>query len=264
MEEVRLYIAVQCINWYRFHPTNDKGFAVLNLIFLWLLCIVQAAAQTAQEQYDLGQKFMDRGNYTKAVEYFNIVRNYYRDDPLAQMAELAIADVYFKKTEWDLARYSYDDFRRRYPRHEKVDYATYQIGMTLYKKAPKFAGRDQKWTAQAIKSWTGFEKQFPESVHLEEVLEKRTECTERLAKKEFQIAEFYAKRGAWEATRRRSAGLLEDFPSSEYTVNAKALQVQSLAELGEWDSLAPLWKQLQIEDPDMAATLSKKYESLQQ
>ena len=237
---------------------------MFNLIFLWLLCIVQAAAQTAQEQYDLGQKFMDRGNYTKAVEYFNIVRNYYRDDPLAQMAELAIADVYYKKTEWDLARYSYDDFRRRYPRHEKVDYATYQIGMTLYKKAPKFAGRDQKWTAQAIKSWTGFEKQFPESEHLDGVLEKRTECTERLAKKELQIAEFYAKRGAWEASRRRSAGLLEDFPSSEYTVDAKVLQVQSLVELGEWDSIAPLWKQLQIEAPDMAATLSKKYESLDQ
>ena len=73
MQEVRLYIGVECIKWYRFHPINDKGCAVFNLIFLWLLCIVQAVAQTAQEQYDLGQKFMDRGNYTKAVEYFNIV-----------------------------------------------------------------------------------------------------------------------------------------------------------------------------------------------
>ena len=225
--------------------------------------MVQAVAQTAQEQYDLGQKFMDRGNYTKAVEYFNIVRNYYRDDPLAQMAELAIADVYYKRTEWDLARYSYDDFRRRYPRHEKVDYATYQIGMTLYKKAPKFAGRDQKWTAQAIQSWKGFEKRFPESEHLEEVLEKRTECTERLAKKELQIAQFYAKRGAWEASRRRSSGLLKDFPSSEHTVSAKVLQVQSLAELGQWDTLAPLWSQLQVEAPEEAADLSKKYEVLQ-
>ena len=263
MEEVRLYVEVECINWYRFHPTNDKGFAVFNLIFLWLLFIVQAVAQTAQEQYDLGQKFMDRGNYTKAVEYFNVVRNYYRDDPLAQMAELAIADVYFKRTEWDLARYSYDDFRRRYPRHEKVDYATYQIGMTLYKKAPKFAGRDQKWTAQAIQSWKGFEKRFPESEYLEEVLEKRTECTERLAKKELQIAEFYAKRGAWESVRRRSGGLLADFPGSEHTLAAKKLQVQSLAEMGEWEELAPLWKQLQVEAPETAANLSKKYESLQ-
>lgn len=235
---------------------------MFNLI-LWLLFSVQAFAQTAQEQYDMGQKFMDRGNYTKAVEYFNIVRNYYRDDPLAQLAELAIADVYYKKTEWDLARYSYDDFRRRYPRHEKVDYATYQIGMTLYKKAPKFAGRDQKWTAQAIQSWTGFEKRFPESEHLEEVLEKRTECTERLAKKELQIAEFYAKRGAWESVRRRSSGLLDDFPGSEYSLEAKVLHVQSLAELEDWDTVESLWQQLKVEAPETASELSQKYDGLE-
>ena len=235
---------------------------MFNLIFLWLFSILQASAQTAQEQYDLGQKSMDRGNYTKALEYFNVVRNYYRDDPLAQLAELAIADVYYKKTEWDLARYSYDDFRRRYPRHEKVDYATYQIGMTLYKKAPKFAGRDQKWTSQAIQSWNGFERRFPESEYREEVLEKRTECTERLAKKELQIAEFYAKRGAWESVRRRSAGLLTDFPRSEFTIEAKSLQVQALAELEQWDELEALWSQLQVEAPEKAIALARKYDSL--
>ena len=90
------------------------------------------------------------------------------------------------------------------------------------------------------------------------MLEKRTECSERLAKKRpLQIAEFYAKRGAWESVRRRSAGLLEDFPGSEYTVDAKALQIQSLAELGQWEALQPLWKQLQVEAPETAATLVK-------
>jgi len=226
------------------------------------MSVVQAATQGAQEQYDMGQKYMDRGNYTKAVEYFNIVRNYYRDDPLAQMAELAIADVYFKKTEWDLARYSYDDFRRRYPRHEKVDYATYQIGMTLYKKAPKFAGRDQKWTAQAIQSWQGFEKRFPESEYRPEVEEKRTECIERLAKKELQIAEFYAKRKAWEAVRRRAEGLLNDYPNSEFRLQAKVLLVQALIELDRLDEIKNLWKQLQAESPEQADTLKRKYPQL--
>ena len=235
---------------------------MFNLIFLCVMFCAQVLAQTAQEQYDMGVKYMDRGNYTKAVEYFNVVRNYYRDDPLAQLAELGIADVYFKKTEWDLARYSYDDFRRRYPRHEQVDYATYQIGMTLYKKAPKFAGRDQKWTAQAIQSWKGFEKRFPESEYRVEVKEKRTECVERLAKKEIQVAEFYAKRNAWESTRRRSKGLLEDFPTSEFVLEAKVLQVQALAELGRFEETTVLWKQLLAESPESTEDLRKKYPKL--
>ena len=221
-----------------------------------------ATTQSAQEQYDMGQKFMDRGNYTKAIEYFNIVRNYYRDDPLAQMAELAIADVYYKKTEWDLARYSYDDFRRRYPRHEKVDYATYQIGMTFYKKAPKFAGRDQKWTAQAIQSWYGFEKQFPTSEHRSEVEEKRSECAERLAKKELQIAEFYAKRKAWESVRRRSLGFLKDFPNSEYAPTVRVLYVQAMVELENLGEVEALWLQVQTESPEQANKLRKQYPKL--
>ena len=219
-------------------------------------------AQTAQEAYDQGQKYAKRGYYTKAMEQFNTVRNYYRDDPLAQMAELAIADVYYKRAEWDLARYSYDDFRRRYPRHEQVDYATYQIGMTLYKKSPKFAGRDQKWTAQAIQSWAGYENRFPESEYRVEVEEKRWECSERLAKKELQIAEFYAKREAWEATRRRSAGLLSDYPTSDYAIDAKVLQVQALLELDPMDDAHALWKDLQTEAPERSAKLRKKYEGV--
>ena len=210
----------------------------------------------------MGQKYMDRGNYTKAIEYFNIVRNYYRDDPLAQMAELAIADVYFKRAEWDLARYSYDDFRRRYPRHEEVDYATYRIGMTLYKKSPKFAGRDQKWTAQAIQSWTGYEKRFPESEYRVEVEEKRWECSERLAKKELQVADFYAKRLAWEAVRRRSSGLIQDFPTSDHVVDAKLLQVQALVELKQLEDATSLWQDVQTASPERAEKLRKKYPEL--
>ena len=248
----------------RFQTYIDKGYSVLNLIFLmlWSVLSVFAATESAQEQYDMGQKYMDRGNYTKAIEYFNVVRNYYRDDPLAQMAELAIADVYYKRAEWDLARYSYDDFRRRYPRHEQVDYATYKIGMTLYKKSPKFAGRDQRWTAQAIQSWSEYETRFPESEYREEVEEKRWECSERLSKKELQIAQFYAKRLAWEAVRRRSSGLIQGYPTSQYVVEAKVLQVQALAELERWEEVTPLWVQLQTEASSDAERLRKLYPNL--
>ena len=131
---------------------------------------------------NFGQRYLKRGYYIKAVEQFNRIRNNYRDDPLAIEAELAIADVHFKKGEWDIARTSYDAFRRRYPRHDRIDYVVYQIGLTFYKKAPRFAGRDQTWTTQAINSWTRFEDKYTTSEYGVEVLELREECLERLAK----------------------------------------------------------------------------------
>ena len=91
---------------------------------------------------------------------------------------------------------------------------------------------------------------------------KRVECLERLAKKELQIAEFYAKRKAWESVRRRSNEVLQDFPDSEYAPEAKVLQVQALAELDQWDELQSLWKQVQTESPDAANKLRQTYTKL--
>ena len=73
---------------------------------------------SVEEQYELGLKYLKRGYYVKALEEFNQIRNYHRDDPYAVKAELAIADLYFSKSEWDQARLAYEDFLRLHPRHE--------------------------------------------------------------------------------------------------------------------------------------------------
>ena len=43
----------------------------------------------------------------------------------------------------------------------------------------------------------------------------------------------------------------------------RALGDLSLEEVEEWEELAPLWKQLQVEAPETASVLMKRYESLQ-
>ena len=94
----------------------------------------EAARQqpTVQEQYELGLKYMNRGYYVKALEQFSRIRNYHRDDPYAVKAELAIADVHYKKNEWDQARLAYEDFMRLHPRHPDLDYVVFRIGSALY------------------------------------------------------------------------------------------------------------------------------------
>ena len=115
---------------------------------------------TVPEQFELGQRFMKRGYYVKALEQFNRIRNYHRDDPYAIKAELAIADMYFAKGEWDQARLAYMDFQRSHPRNEELDYVVYRIGLSLYRKAPKVSARDQVWTRQTVNQWTGYAVRF--------------------------------------------------------------------------------------------------------
>ena len=166
------------------------------------------------ERYELGLKYMKRGYYTKALEQFNRVRNYHRDDPHAVLAELSIADLYFKKAEWDQARLAYEDFQRLHPHHDQTDYVVYRMGLCLWRKSPSVAARDQVWTRQAVNTWSGFAARYPESELLPDVQEHLGEGRDRLAHKEFIIGKFYLRRQAWSAAAGRFEGLLRSYPQA--------------------------------------------------
>ena len=248
----------------------------MRLGIIMLLCALSLPVQaqsrrggvqglTVEEQYELGMRYMNRGYFTKAIEQFNRIRNYYRDDPYSVKAELAIADVYFRRNEWDQARLAYDDFMRMHPRHPDLDYVIYQIGLTLYRKAPQAAGRDQSWTRQAVNTWSGFEGRFPESTYQDEVQEMLTECRERLARKELIIAQFYAnpQRQAWQAVLGRVDGLLRIYPGSEYVPEALELKAIAHAWRGEEELVEAVMARLWELSPETARRTERRLRRVQ-
>ncbi len=207
---------------------------------------------TVADQYALGLRYMKRGYYVKALEQFNRIRNYHRDDPHAVKAELAIADVYYHKREWDQARLAYEDFGRMHPRHEDLDYVVYRIGMSIYQKAPVIAGRDQTWTRQALTAWSGYESRFAESDHRPEVSEHLDKCRERLARKELGIAEFYRRRKAPRAVAGRAEGLITRFPKSQHVPDALALLAWARTAQGDESGREAAMTRLRELDPALA------------
>ncbi len=201
------------------------------------------------ERYELGQRYMKRGYYTKALEQFNRVRNYHRDDPHAILAELAIADLYFKKAEWDQARLAYEDFQRMHPHHDQNDYVVYRTGLCLWRKAPSIAARDQVWTRQAVNTWSGFAARYPESELLPDVQEQLQQGRDRLAHKEFIIGEFYLRRQAWRAAAGRFEGLLRQYPQS--ADRSLALAMLGLCQFHEGDVEAARATLRKIEDEEI-------------
>ncbi len=189
--------------------------------------------RSATELYESGLKHMQRGYYTRALEEFNRVRNYFRDDPLSVKAELAIADVYFKKGDFEQARFAYEEFATYHPRHENLDYVTWRTGQSIYKRASKFAGRDQTATRSAVNTWTGFDTRFPDSEHVDDVGKLLGRARNRLAAKELFIARFYADRDAWGAVSDRTSGLVDRYPDAESVPDALQLLGTSLHAWGD-------------------------------
>jgi outer membrane protein assembly factor BamD len=217
---------------------------------------------TVKEQYELGLKYMKRGRYIKAVEQFNRVRNYHRDDPHSVKAELAIGDVYFRKSEWDQARLAYDEFARMHPRHPDLDYVTFRIGMSSYQKAPKRVGRDQTFTRHAMNAWAGFGAKFPESEYSAEVEGLNNECRERMALKELWIARFYKRRSAWAAVERRAASMASRYPGSQHLNLSIALIGEASAWQGNDTAADMAIKRLETDAPEAAKRLAATIEKI--
>lgn len=238
--------------------------SIVACLILALPTVEAAAADkevTPEERYELGLRYLKRGYYTKALEQFNRVRNYHRDDPISVKAELAIADVYYRQKEFDQARLAYEDFARLHPRNEDLDYVVFRIGECHFRRAPAWAGRDQTPTRQAVNTWTGFEDRFPGSEHTEEVKELLQKGRDRLAKKELRIAEFYANRAerntgpgsdgaAWLAARRRAEGLVQKYPESEYADDALALAAEAYHAWGMTSEAQAIRERLASAYPD--------------
>ena len=217
---------------------------------------------TVEEQYELGLKYLRRESYVKALEQFNRIRNTHRDDPYSVKAELAIGDVYYRKREWDQARLAYEDFMRMHPRHKDLDYVVYRMGLSLYRKAPLVAGRDQTWTKQAVHTWAGFESRFPDSQYKAEVEELLDVSRDRLAKKELAIARFYVRRKAWPAVSDRAEGMLRTYPDSERA--SDALYMDGIAaSYGQPDVLMWVRGRLETKDPDRLKKLDRKSKRIQ-
>lgn len=214
--------------------------------------------RSAQELYEQGLRQMQRGYYTKALESFTRVRNYHRDDPISVKAQLAIADVYFQKHDFEQARYAYEEFAAYHPRHENLDYVTYRIGLSIWKRAPRLAGRDLSSTRAAVNVWTGFDTRFPESDHIDDVKQHLGRERARLAHKELYIAKFYAKRDAWDAVRGRSEHLLLRYPDTPWADEALYWLSTSMHAWGDVDEAAQVRDRLAEQGSPLLAKLDRQ------
>ncbi|MEO0606347.1 MAG: outer membrane protein assembly factor BamD, partial [Myxococcota bacterium] len=198
---------------------------MLAALALWMTASAGLAQTepTPDELVDQGLKQLRRGNYTKALATLQKVRNYYRDDPASVRAQLAIADLHFKKRDYEQARFAYEEFRDLHPRHPQLDYVTWRVGLSVYKRASKFAGRDQAATRSAVSVWTGFERRYPDSEHIDDVVKLREKGRNRLANKELYVARFYERRGAWQSVQMRAGNLVTDYEGTAATTEAYAL-----------------------------------------
>jgi outer membrane protein assembly factor BamD len=142
--------------------------------------------------YQEGVEFYQKGNYQKAVEVFQALKEEHPLSQYATLAEIGIADSYFSDKKYGDAEANYSDFINLHPTNSNNPYAMYQIGMCHFEQMMSI-DRDQTETIRAKKEFEKLISRYPDSkftVMAEKVLR---DCKRRLAEHEFYVGEYYFK-----------------------------------------------------------------------
>lgn len=177
--------------------------------------------------YTEGMVLFNKGEYARAIEVFNRLKDYFPSDQLfASKADLRIADCYFFRKDYAEASTRYLEFKKQYPFHADLPYVEYQVGLCYFRQILS-KDRDQKATFRALTAFQNVVANYPESIFAEKAQEKIEFCRRRLAENELYIAQFYLRHGKYLAAEKRSEAALAKYPESG--VDDEALYCLALA-----------------------------------
>lgn len=222
---------------------------VLLLVQLTACTSNEKKSDTAEGAFSIAQEFDKDERYEEAIRRFQDVKNKFPYSKYATMAELAIADAYYKQESYAEAQVSYQTFKELHPKHAQIDYVTFRLGMSFYEQLPETEDRDLTLSQSALLYFDEVISVYPNSEYAKQAREKRDETLKKLATKEMYIADFYFKRKIYLSALPRYEALLKNYPNLGFDSAALSRASLSAARLGELDRAKQLNARLQKDFP---------------
>jgi len=163
---------------------------------------------------------IDSSRYILALEKLQKVKNQHPYSKQSTDAQLRIADVYFLQESFAEAAATYEAFRDLHPKHPKLAYAAFRIGLAFYSDMPGNHARDLSSGFRAQDAFKDYLAHYPTDVNVAEAQAKLAETRAILAGKEMYIAEFYYKREMWEAAKGRFTKVVNQYADSAFVADA--------------------------------------------
>ena len=187
----------------------------------WLAITGAEEEYSAQELAWAAMDFYDNGDYTRAIEKFEKLKDWFPFSRYAILAELKIGDAHYKMEQYEEAIFAYEEFEKLHPRNEAIPYVIYQIGRCYFDQIDTI-DRDQTPASNALEAFQRLMKQFPKDQYARTAEEHINKCYKSLAGHEYIVGVFYYKSKHYQAAYRRFVAVISEYPDVGY--HKKALQ----------------------------------------
>jgi len=142
-----------------------KKIIVVCLLFCfcgWGCAWFESKTERSSDQLtSLGMEAFSQGDYRKAIEHFQKLKDWYPFSKFAILAELKIADSHYYLKEYEDAIFAYEEFENLHPKNDAMPYVIYQIGLCNFERIDT-VDRDQTTARKALESFQRLKKKLPE------------------------------------------------------------------------------------------------------
>lgn len=211
------------------------GMAFVAFAFWFVGCGSSEVATglSAEERFQRAKALFDEGEYLEAIQEFNVITLQHPGSAVAAEAQYYLAESRFRRKEYLLAAYEFQTLRRNMPASPRAMEAMYKIGLCYYNLAPK-SRLDQQYTKRAIDELQAFVEYYPNSEYVSDATEKIRELTSRLARKDFDTAELYAKMDYTKSAIYYYDIVIEKYHDTEYAPLAYLAKTELLVGKGKY------------------------------
>jgi outer membrane protein assembly factor BamD len=179
-----------------------KLVILLAIAFTFVYCGQTAYNTRGLEQYDqfqFAKKLFNDGEYKESQIVFDRIARLNIVSEWSDSAQYLLGEAYFKDKSYILAQSEFDRLVRGLPGSLLVKDAYFKIAQCYFMLSPK-SSLDQDYSLKAIQAYDRFLAQYPFDTTYKEIInDNKDKLTDKLAKKEFEIAHLYYKMGDYGA-----------------------------------------------------------------
>lgn len=188
---------------------------VLSLLVWGCGSSVDTSNYTPDQRLAYGLKLYNNEDYVDAVQEFQAIVLQYPGNAVVDDAQYYLAETRYQRGEYIMAAYEFSKLIKTMPASEFVPKAQFMLAECYYELSPDFR-LDQQYTKKAIQEYQAFIDFFPSNEKVKEAEKKISELNNKLAHKEYRIAEIYEIMGFNRSALIYYTNTINDYHDTEY------------------------------------------------
>jgi outer membrane protein assembly factor BamD len=174
---------------------------------------------------------MESKNYENAIQIFEELERLHPYSRLTADAQINAGNCNYAIKKYDEAITSFEIFIKTHPRHEKVPYALYMLGVINFEQMP-IIERDQEVTIKALSYFKELVTKYPESEYVTRANEMVGILRQQIAGREVYVARFYQERHNYAAAVGRLNIVIGSYAETIHVPEAMHRLVECYAAMG--------------------------------